>query len=158
MSFRYSPSTGGFYRTEVHGEAIPADAVYVSPARHAELMEAQGAGASITASPETGNPVIAAPSAADAGAVQAQLKAAVASEAESRIASVMPLAKQLAVLRDHVLNGTPIDQPTLDAFAEADAIQQAAEAIQSDIGSRPLAELQTYPVRSNALWPTVDQF
>ncbi len=43
----YSPSTGGFYIAELHGAAMPADVVKVSAKRHADLLEAQAAGASI---------------------------------------------------------------------------------------------------------------
>lgn len=40
----YSKSTGGFYDPAIHGNAIPAGAVEISSADHAELMSAQAAG------------------------------------------------------------------------------------------------------------------
>lgn len=157
MSLHYSPSTGGFYRTEVHGGGIPADAVEITAAQHAELMEAQEAGATFAAAPDTGGPTIVPPPEPDLALLQQSVKRQVRTECESRIAEVMPLARQLAVLRDHVLNGATIDQQTLDAFAAADAIEQAAAAIEADVEARPLTDLGTYPVRENALWPAADQ-
>lgn len=43
----YSPSTGGFYLPEIHGEAIPADAVAISKAEYDALMQGQSAGQQI---------------------------------------------------------------------------------------------------------------
>lgn len=40
----YSPTTQGFYTTEIHGEDIPGDAVEISDAAHAALLTAQSAG------------------------------------------------------------------------------------------------------------------
>jgi hypothetical protein len=52
----YSKSTGGFYLPEIHGSNIPADAVEITEAEHAALMEAQAAGKYISGD-DTGNPV-----------------------------------------------------------------------------------------------------
>lgn len=40
----YSPATGGFYSERVHGGNIPADAVEISSALHAELLEQMATG------------------------------------------------------------------------------------------------------------------
>lgn len=48
----YAPSTNGFYDSELHGAAIPADAVPVSAADYTALFEAQSQGAQIV--PGTG--------------------------------------------------------------------------------------------------------
>lgn len=53
----YSKSTGGFYSREVHGDNIPADAVEITPEKHAELLEGQTAGMVIAAGPD-GVPVL----------------------------------------------------------------------------------------------------
>lgn len=45
----FSKSTGWFYRTDIHGDAIPADAVEVSADDHAMLLAGQAAGGSIVA-------------------------------------------------------------------------------------------------------------
>jgi hypothetical protein len=58
----HSGSTRSFYRRDVHGTAIPADAVEVSAERYAELMQAQAAGQEIVPGPD--GPVAQAPAAA----------------------------------------------------------------------------------------------
>ena len=40
----YSKTTGGFYDTEIHGEAVPSDCVEISKERHAELLAEQSSG------------------------------------------------------------------------------------------------------------------
>jgi len=40
----YSKSSGGFYDTSIHGDAIPADAVEITEAEHASLLDAQSHG------------------------------------------------------------------------------------------------------------------
>ncbi len=45
----YSSSTNGFYHPMVHGNNIPADAVEITDARYAELLDGQSAGQIITA-------------------------------------------------------------------------------------------------------------
>ena len=47
----YSVSTRSFYSREIHGIAIPLDAVEISDARHAELLQAQAAGQEIVPGP-----------------------------------------------------------------------------------------------------------
>lgn len=59
----YSSSTNGFYISEIHSDAIPADAVEITAARHAELLTAQSAGFQIQPGPD-GAPVTAKPVAA----------------------------------------------------------------------------------------------
>lgn len=49
MQISFSPSTLGFYAAELHGSAIPADAVEITEAQHADLLAAQAAGAVIAA-------------------------------------------------------------------------------------------------------------
>lgn len=45
----YSPSTGGFYATEIHGAAMPTDAVGITPVQYQALLAGQSAGQSIAA-------------------------------------------------------------------------------------------------------------
>lgn len=47
FDYLYSASTGSFYVAEIHGDAVPPDAVTVSAQEHAALMDAQAAGAEI---------------------------------------------------------------------------------------------------------------
>ncbi len=53
----YSAQTGGFYDREIHGDAIPADAVEITTTEHAALLAGQSAGQRIEAD-EHGRPVL----------------------------------------------------------------------------------------------------
>lgn len=53
----YSKSTGGFYTREIHGDNIPADAVEITEAEHAALLEGQSMGKVIVAD-ESGRPIL----------------------------------------------------------------------------------------------------
>ena len=53
----YSKSTGGFYTREIHGDNIPADAVEITEAEHAALLEGQSMGKRIVAD-ESGRPIL----------------------------------------------------------------------------------------------------
>jgi hypothetical protein len=56
----YSPNTGGFYDSAIHGDAIPADAVEITAEVHAALLQGQSSGKRIVADAE-GHPVLADP-------------------------------------------------------------------------------------------------
>jgi len=58
--YKYSPSTRGFYRQEIHGDNIPADAIDVADGTHAALMEGQAQGQQIMPGPDS-NPYLADP-------------------------------------------------------------------------------------------------
>jgi hypothetical protein len=45
----YSSKNGGFYTREIHGDAIPADAVEITDKEHADLLAAQSSGKIIQA-------------------------------------------------------------------------------------------------------------
>jgi hypothetical protein len=53
----YSKSTRGFYLTEIHGNAIPSDAVEITAEYHRELMDGQSEGKGIH-SDARGNPIL----------------------------------------------------------------------------------------------------
>lgn len=53
----YSKSTGGFYSADVHGNAIPNDAVRVTTSRYAELLQGQSNGQTI-GTDDAGNPIL----------------------------------------------------------------------------------------------------
>ena len=72
----YSKSTGGFYTTEIHGDNIPADAVEITEAEHAALIEGQGRGKVIVAD-ESGRPILQDPPPPTAEQIVAQYTAAV---------------------------------------------------------------------------------
>jgi hypothetical protein len=60
MAFLFSASTCGFYNTEIHGKAIPKDAVRVSDKAHAELLHGQSGGLIISAD-ANGRPTLKSP-------------------------------------------------------------------------------------------------
>ena len=47
MTITYSPSTRGFYTSEIHGENVPSDVVEVSAEAYAALMAGQAQGKEI---------------------------------------------------------------------------------------------------------------
>lgn len=68
---RYSKSTGGFYSPEIHGAAIPADAVEITATRHAELIAGQAAGKTIGHGAD-GTPILIDPPAPTLADIRAQ--------------------------------------------------------------------------------------
>lgn len=74
MAIKFSPSFGGFFDTEIHGDAIPADAVGITADRHAELMQAQADGKVIKAG-ASGAPIAADPPPASPAQLAARRKA-----------------------------------------------------------------------------------
>lgn len=57
----YSKSTNGFYTSDIHGEAIPVDAVEITNAEHADLLAGQSQGKRIGAD-VNGVPILISPS------------------------------------------------------------------------------------------------
>jgi hypothetical protein len=57
MDYYYSPSTNGFYVTEIHGTNIPEDAVAITSQQHAELLFGQASGQQIIPD-ENGFPIL----------------------------------------------------------------------------------------------------
>lgn len=72
----YSKTTGGFYTREIHGDNIPADAVEITEAEHAALIEGQSMGKVIVAD-ENGRPTLQDPPPPTAEQIIAQYTAAV---------------------------------------------------------------------------------
>lgn len=56
----YAKSTGGFYDEEIHGDAIPEDAVEITREYHKELFEGQSSG-KVISSDDKGFPILIAP-------------------------------------------------------------------------------------------------
>lgn len=72
----YSKSTGGFYTLEIHGDNIPTDAVEITEAEHAALLEGQSQGKLIVAD-ESGRPILQDPPPPTAEQIMARLEARV---------------------------------------------------------------------------------
>ena len=69
----YSKTTGGFYIREVHGDNIPADAVEITEAEHAALIEGQSLGKRIVAD-ANGRPILQDPPPPTAEQIMSRLK------------------------------------------------------------------------------------
>lgn len=76
----YAKSTSGFYTREIHGDAIPSDAVEITIEQHAVLLAGQSAGKQITTD-TNGAPVLTDP----APPTTAQIEAAFTSEIQQRL-------------------------------------------------------------------------
>ena len=74
----YSKATGGFYSHEIHGDNIPGDAVEITEAEHAALIEGQSLGKRIVAD-ESGRPILQDPPPPTAEQITARLVARVQS-------------------------------------------------------------------------------
>lgn len=72
----FSPSTSGFYDRDIHGEAIPDDAVEITEGVHIALLAGQSVGKRIVAD-KNGNPDLAEPPAPTKKQVIAALRDAV---------------------------------------------------------------------------------
>lgn len=75
MSIHYSAATGGFYDSEIHGDSIPKDAVEITPAQHAALLDGQSKGKQIVADKD-GKPALQDPPAATPEELEARTTAA----------------------------------------------------------------------------------
>lgn len=79
----YAKSTASFYDKEIHGDAIPADAVEITDEEHAALLAGQSAGLRIATDSE-GCPVLVAPLPPTPEQIRAALSAAVQAHLDTR--------------------------------------------------------------------------
>lgn len=139
------PLQPSFYLTR---KQAPAGAVEITDARHADLLEAQSQGLTITADSQ-GRPVIKRRTRPSADAVRAQLRRAIQREAAARIRAVSPEWQQLNDMR------APSEAGAV-RFARIDAIRAASNAIEELAGALPAADLAGFPVTTHTLWPEFD--
>ena len=143
MAIYYSAATPGFFDDSIHAD-LPADAVKITPARHRELLEAQGEGAAIIAD-DKGKPRIDRPTVTIA-ARRAALVRAVKRQAARRIEAVSPLWRQLNDQRAPSQDGDR-------RFAAIDAIRVASDAIEADIAAAASDALAAIDPAAHPLWP-----
>jgi len=159
----YSPSTGGFYTTDLHGEAMPADVVKISDRKHALLLEAQGDGATIVASAK--GPIAKMP-VQSRGEQLVVNRRQVKREARRRILAVATLERQsndnaalaLAALQAATEIGMTIDvAPAIERRRQVDAIRAASNAIELELENMPTGELVAFRASQSAAWPKIEE-
>lgn len=62
---KFAASTGGFYSPDIHGDAIPSDAVDITDTLYAQILDGQAAGKQVVAG-KGGKPALADPILSDA--------------------------------------------------------------------------------------------
>jgi len=159
----YSPSTGGFYTTDLHGDGIPADAVKVSDRKHALLLDAQGKGAAIVAGPK--GPIAQMPVQSFAEQLVVARRQ-VKREARRRIMAVATLERQsndnallaLAALQAATDIGMTIDvAPAIERRRQVDDIRAASNAIELELENLPTAELAAFRAPQSPAWPKIEE-
>lgn len=154
----YSPTAGGFYTREIHGDSIPGDAVEITEAEHAALIEGQSQGKRIVVD-ESGRPVLVDPPPVPAAERRATAKRAVdqaAGNARARYVSAGQLVEEeyrLALQQTQAWRdaGSPADQvpAAIQDWADAAGItaEQAATSIEQTAAAWEAVLLQIRQVR-----------
>lgn len=133
----YSKSTGGFYDTEIHGNAIPPDAVEITSEDHAALLSGQSDGKVITADvngfpvltdpPPTPLPVLIDTSKAKVRAMRTTAFASLSGiQSEALANGDTKTAKAICTLQDQLRAITDIDLTACKSQADIDAAFTAA--------------------------------
>ena len=135
-----------FFDTAIHGGNIPAGTCEITPARHAELLDAQADGKELYCDGD-GIPRFRTRE-FSADELRANLTAETKREAAKRIDDVSPLWRQVNDLR-----ADPADLDALARFDAIDAIRAASDAIETVIETTPAAALDGFIVGDRAEWP-----
>jgi hypothetical protein len=146
---KYSPSTNAFYHPAVHGHAIPADAVAVSPEEHATLLAAQARG-QIIRPDENGCPVAVTPAAPPAP-TRAELYTAKQTEIRDG-AMLTALAAEYAPLERQTWDQQAAEAEALQADADAPAPLVRAIAVTRGM---PVGELAARILANRTAWVAV---
>lgn len=151
----FSPSTRGFYRKEIHGENMPADAVEITDKRHAKLLREQREGREIVHTEKGPAGKAHKPQRPQMLELCARR---VKREARKRILAVASIERQSndnAELAIAALSrgGTGAHFPALARRERIDAIRAASNAIESELSSLTADELVTFNAARSPLWP-----
>jgi ABC-type cobalt transport system substrate-binding protein len=148
---KYSPTTNAFYHPAVHGHAIPADAVAVSPEDHAALLAAQARG-QIIRPDENGCPVAVTPAAPPAP-TRAELYTAKQTEIRDGAESMLTaLAAEYAPLERQTWDQQAAEAEALQADADAPAPLVRAIAVTRGM---PVGELAARILANRRAWVAV---
>ena len=153
----WSPSTGHFYHSEVHGTAIPEDAVRVTARRHAELLDGQRQGRSILVG-ANGKPTLSAIRKPTVDQLRTFAVADIKAEASRRILAVASIARQTndnAIFALRVLNLATAEDfdAAFERRAAIDAIRAASNALEHKIATWSALALSSFDAADAAHWP-----
>lgn len=153
----WSPSTGHFYHGEIHGAAIPADAIRVTARRHAELLEGQRQGRSILAA-ANGKPVLSAIRKPTVEQLRAFAVADIKAEASRRILAVASIARQTndnAIFALHALRMASAEK--FDAAwgrrSAINTLRDASNMLENKIATWSALALSSFDASDDAHWP-----
>lgn len=134
-----------FFDSAIHGDLIPKDAIEITPARHAELLEAQAEGKEIYPG-RNGRPRYRQRS-VDAETLRANLTEQTRNEARRRIRAISPEWRQLNDIREPSEAGRK-------RFAALDEIRAASALIETAIAQTAAEDLQDTVIADRPEWPT----
>lgn len=147
----YSKQTGGFYSREIHGDAIPSDAVEITADEHSALLEGQSQGKLIQAG-ANGRPVLVDPPPLTLDEVKAAKLAEINAEFDAEIGAikatypdteVMSWDKQEQEARALLANATA-DTPLIDSIASARGLDRV------ELANRIIANADQFATASGA--------
>ncbi|WP_150126838.1 hypothetical protein [Sphingomonas panacis] len=153
----WSPSTGHFYHTEIHGEDVPADGVSITSHRHRTLLDGQRSGRQIAAGAD-GKPTLTPAIRVTTATLRQHAGMDIRVEARRRILAVASIERQS---NDNALFGLYanklIDKQAFDeALARRlriDAIRAASNTLEAKIATWAAAALGKLDVTDPAHWP-----
>lgn len=149
----WSASTEGFFDARIHGEdQLPADAVRITPARHAELMAAQARGAAIERSPG-GVPVIRPVRARTLDDRREAAIAAIKGEARRRIEAGVPLWRQINDMLALSSVADPDHEAALSRRAWVDRVRAASNGLERLVEAIGAADLAVFDPALDSHWP-----
>lgn len=143
MGIFYSASRRGFLDSELH--ELPDDAVRVTPARHAQMIEAQSAGAEIVPG-AGGRPRIKRPELPPTEALRARAIRLVKREAMRRIEAVAPLWRQLNDLHE------PDAPGVTERRVAINAIRMTSNRIEAELQALDAAVLADFDPALDTHW------
>lgn len=150
----WSAATGGFYDPEIHGAALPSDAVPISRARHAELLAARAQGDRIVAG-RAGRPEVRKPR-VPLEQLRRRAIAAVKAEARRRILAIASLERQAndnsAIAMAALSGDHSMATEALLRRGQIDFIRSASNRLEAVIATMPAANLPSFDAGADRHW------
>lgn len=141
----YSATARAFFDSDIH-TAIPDDATEVTPARHAELIDAQASEAPVEIVPsETGTPIMSRSRTLSESEQRELLRRALQREQNRRIGRIADRQQQILDAR---LGGAEADA----RLSAIDEVVAQADSIAAAIDAVPVGELSGFSVTEPTLW------